>query len=109
MSTDTLRIVYHFLNSTLHILVFDRPQGYVLYYSMQIFQLLPYFYQAMSDKCSKDSHLFVYAKIHSLFLQSVIVNQRSCSLLLFFHRESHCYHQLITPQLKGFHSLLPWA
>lgn len=52
----------------------------------KLFQLLPYFYKGMSDKGSKDSLVFVYAKIHSLFLQSVFVNQRSCSLLLFSHR-----------------------
>lgn len=71
----------------------------------KLLQLLPYFYQATSDKDSKDSHLFVYAEIHSLFLQAVFVNQRSCSLLLFSHQQTHRYHQVITPQLKGVHSL----
>lgn len=107
MTTSTFIMVHHFPNSTLHDLAFDSPQGYVLYWrACKFFHLPPDFYQAMSDNCSKDSYfLSVYAKIHGLFLQCGFVNQRSHSLLIFSHPETHCYHQVITPWLKGICSL----
>lgn len=90
MSTATFRVFHRLPNSTPHVLVFDRSQGYVLSYGAQTSpapSLLP-------PGC-------VWWRSHSLFFQSVFVSQRSCSLLLFSHRETHCYHHVITPQLKG--------
>lgn len=59
----------------------------------------------MSDLGSKDSHLSAHAETHDLFLQYISVDQRNFSILLFSHQETHCYYQVIIPQLKGILSL----